>query len=102
MKRFTNEKKLFSYLGLTPTEYSSGGKIRQGHISHQGRAVLRQIFVESAWVAIKKDPSLMEVYQRLSKKKGGKRAIVAVARRLAGRLRSCVNNNRLYRIKPIE
>jgi hypothetical protein len=34
--------------------------------------------VESAWIAIKKDPILMDVYQRLASKKGGKRAIVAV------------------------
>jgi transposase len=99
MSQFTNEKPLFSYLGLTPSEYSSREHVRQGHISRQGRPVLRQLFVESAWVAIKKDPTLMDVYQRLASKKGGKRAIVAVVRRLAGRLRSCANNNTHDEIK---
>ena len=102
MSQFSNEKQLFSYLGLTPTEHSSGEHIRQGHISRQGRAVLRRLFIESAWVAIKKDPGLMDIYQRLSKTRGAKRAIVGVGRRLAGRLRSCVKNDTLYKIKSCQ
>jgi|CXWL01.1.fsa_nt_gi transposase len=102
MTQFSNEKKLFNYLGFTPVEYSSGENIRQGHMSRQGRAVLRHIFVESAWVAIKKDPTLMEVYQRIAKTRGAKRAIVGVARRLAGRLRACVQNGVFYEIKPLQ
>ncbi len=100
MQQFSNEKKLFNYLGFTPVEYSSGEHIRQGHISRQGRAALRHLFVEAAWVAIRKDPQLQEVYQRLSKTRGVKRAIVGVARRLAGRLRGCVHQGILYEIKP--
>ena len=41
MRQFPNEKKLFSYLGFTPVEYSSGEHVRQGHMSRQGRAVLQ-------------------------------------------------------------
>lgn len=100
MQQFSNEKQLFSYLGFTPVEYSSGEHVRQGHMSRQGRGVLRHIFIESAWVAIKKDPQLMEIYQRTASIRGGKRAIVGIARRLAGRLRSCVRLGTLYEIKP--
>lgn len=102
MKQFSNEKKLFNYLGFTPVEYSSGEHVRQGHISRQGRATLRHLFVEAAWIAIQKDPQLKEVYQRLAKTRGGKRAIVAVARRLAGRLRCCVQQGMLYEIKSLQ
>jgi transposase len=98
MRQFRNEKKLFSYTGLTPSEYSSGEHVCQGHISRQGRPVLRKILVEASWVAINKDPSLREVYNRLSHR-GGKRAIVGVARRLVGRIRSCLLNGILYEIK---
>ena len=101
MQQFSNEKQLFSYLGFTPVEYSSGEHVRQGHMSRQGRGMLRHIFIESAWVAIKKDPQLMEIYQRTAKTRGGKRAIVGIARRLAGRLRSCVRLGVLYEIKPL-
>lgn len=96
MSQFRNEKQLFSYTGLTPSEYSSGEHIRQGHISRQGRAVLRKILVEAAWVAITKDPCLQKIYERISHKSGGKRAIVGVARRLVGRIRSCLASGKLY------
>ena len=98
MSQFRNEKKLFSFVGLTPSEYSSGEHIRQGHISRQGRSVLRKILVEASWVAIKKDPNLREVYNRLSYRRGGKRAIIGVARRLVGRIRSCLLNGTFYEI----
>lgn len=101
MKQFKNEKSLFSFLGLTPSEHSSGDYVRRGHISRQGRSILRAIFIEAAWVAIKKDNSLNIVYQRIMQRRGSKRAIVAVARRLAGRLRSCVLSGCLYNSKRI-
>ena len=99
MSRFSNEKQLFSYAGLTPSEYSSGEHTRQGHISRQGRPVIRKIMVEASWVAIEKDPNLREVFDRIAARKGKKRAIVAVARRYLGRLRSCAMNGTLYEIK---
>lgn len=98
MSQFRNEKQLFSYTGLTPSEHSSGEHVRQGHISRQGRSVLRKILVEAAWVAIGKDPSLRAVYERISHRRGGKRAIVGVARRLVGRIRSCLLSGKLYEI----
>src|SRR5260221_1165625 len=98
MSQFRNEKQLFSYTGLTPSEYSSGEHVRQGHISRQGRAVLRKILVEASWVAIAKDPCLREIYDRISSKCGVKRAIIGVARRLVGRMRSCLLSGKLFGI----
>jgi transposase len=54
--RFPNSKKLTSYLGLIPSEDSSGGKQRLGHISKQGNAMLRGLLVEAAHVAVRHDP----------------------------------------------
>lgn len=102
MSQFRNEKQLFSYTGLTPSEYSSGAHVRLGHISHQGRSVLRKILVEASWVAITKDPCLCKIYDRISHKSGGKRAIVGVARRLVGRIRSCLLSGKLYEIDIIK
>lgn len=99
MSQFHNEKQLFSYTGLTPSEFSSGEHVRQGHISRQGRSVLRHILVEASWLAIKKDPELQEVYENISSRKGGKRAIVGVARRLVGRIRSCLKSGKCYDIE---
>lgn len=102
MKQFKNERRLFSFTGLTPCESSSGENIRRGNISRQGNPVLRKILVESAWVAIKKDPGLKRSFDEIAHRRGKKRAIVAIARRLVGRIRSCVLSGSLYEIKLIE
>lgn len=101
MSQFSNERKLFSYVGLTPSEYSSGEHVRQGHISRQGKSILRRVLVQSAWVAIRYDYSLLQVYERIAQKGGGKKAIVAVARRLIGHIRSCFRTGQLYRVQKI-
>jgi transposase len=99
MSQFHNEKQLFSYTGLTPSELSSGEHIRQGHISRQGRSVLRNILIEASWTAIRKDPELRKVYENISRRRGGKRAIVGVARRLVGRIRACLKSGLCYGIE---
>src|ERR1700722_6692246 len=96
--QFDNEKKLFSYTGFTPREYSSGEHIRQGHITRHGKPILRKILVQAAWRAIRLDPSLKEIFQRISIKGGKKKAIVGVARRLIGRIHACFRTGELYRI----
>jgi transposase len=47
--RFATAGQLMAYLGLTPSEYSSGGKRRQGGISKTGNSIARRYLVESAW-----------------------------------------------------
>jgi transposase len=102
MSQFSNEEKLFSYAGLTPREYSSGEHVRQGHISRQGKPIIRWILVEAAWTAIKKDFSLKAIFEKLAYRAGKKRAIVAIARILLGRLRTCVKEKRLYEYPKLE
>jgi len=97
MSHFPNENSLFSFTGLTPSEYSSGQHKRQGHISRQGRSLLRKTLVQAAWKAIYKDPSLKFAYERIAMTSGKKRAIVGIARRLIGQIRSCFKSNSLYR-----
>lgn len=101
MKHFANEKGLFSFTGLTPSEHSSGEYRRLGHISRQGRSVLRKILIQAAWVAIYRDPSLLAIFERISKTAGKKRAIIAIARRLIGQLRSCLKSGELYKIRKV-
>ena len=95
-RRFKNERELFSYTGLTPSEYSSGESIRKGRISRCGPPRIRWILTEAAWICIRHDKSLSEIYERIRKRRGAKRAIVAVARRLIGRIRACFVNQVLY------
>lgn len=97
MTQFRNEKALFSYVGLTPTEHSSGEQIRRGHISRQGKPTLRKILVEAAWVAVRRDPEVRSYYCKLSVRVGAKRAVVAVARKLIGRARALFRKGEGYR-----
>ena len=85
-KRFPRGKQVASYLGLNPSEHSSGGLQRLGHISKQGNRMMRWLLVEAAWTAVRKDPELARVYQRLAFRRGRKIAAVAVARKLAVKL----------------
>lgn len=96
LSQFSSENKLFSYCGLTPSENSSGEHQRQGHITRQGKAILRKTLVQAAWVAIRHDSSLNEIYTRVSKSAGPKRSIIAVARKMIGRIRCCIKENRMY------
>ena len=92
MSRFDNENQLFSASGLTPGEYSSGEHVRRGHISRQGSSRIRGLLVEIAWRAITDDESLKAFYLRVASKRDSKRAIVAVARKMLGRLRKCLKD----------
>lgn len=98
LQQFKNQKALFSFMGLTPSEYSSGDKEYKGSITRQGRTILRSVIVEVAWRAIRKDANLAKIYEHIKQRRGGKKAIVAVARRLVGRIRSCFTKKEAYKI----
>lgn len=108
--RFENPRRLMAYLGLVPSEHSSGERIRRGGITKTGNREARRMLVEAAWsyrypprvstgktdvvyrqpkavrdVAWKAQVRLCDRYRRLSA--GGKRptvVIAAIARELSG------------------
>lgn len=96
VRRFQNAKKVAAYLGLAPTENSSGGKQRLGHISKQGSAFARFLLVEAGQSAARKDEELKRAYRRLAAKKSRAVAKVMVARRLAVRLYWMLRNGWTY------
>jgi transposase len=98
LSQFSNEKKLFGFLGFTPSENSSGEARRQGHISRQGSGRLRWILTEAAWRAVEKDPALAADYRRIAAKAGNKKALVAIARRLIARIRACFRKKEFYQL----
>jgi transposase len=49
--RFQSAGALMAYLGLVPTEHSSGDRRRQGGITKTGNSHVRRVLVESAWTA---------------------------------------------------
>ena len=98
MRRFAHERALCSYTGLTPSEYASGASVRRGHISRQGASRLRHVLVELAWRALPRAPALTAVFDRIAATRGKQRAMVAMARRLIGRIRACFRHGTLYAV----
>jgi len=47
--RFDSPKQLMAYIGLVPSEHSSGGSRRQGTITKTGNGHVRRMLVESSW-----------------------------------------------------
>ena len=96
LSQFKNEKQLFSYVGLTPKEHSSGERQWLGHITRQGKSIVRKMLVQAAWIAVRTDKGLEKRFTELSARKGCRRAIVAIARIMIGYARSCFKEKRLY------
>ena len=96
--RFQDGEALSSFAGLTPSEYSSGDQVRHGRITRQGNPILRAALVESSWILIGKDPQMRRFYDRIKIRRGGKKAIVAVARKLCHRLIAITRKGQPYRI----
>jgi len=89
LSRFPSGKEFGSFTGLTSSEYSSGESICRGSITKQGSRQVRAWLIQCAWRAIKYDPVLLSKYQSVRSNSGNERkAIVAVARKLAVRMRA--------------
>jgi transposase len=86
VQRFEDSRCWVSYLGLNPSEDSSGERQRWGGISKQGNSFLRYLLVEGASSAARGDKDLGRMYARLKARKHHGVAKVAVARKLAVRL----------------
>ena len=85
-KRFEHSKDAAAYIGLTPSQYSSGETSRQGGISKKGSKRTRYLLVEAAHVLLvrcKPWSKLKAWGVKLQRKKGNRKATVAVARKLA-------------------
>jgi len=110
MRRFASAAKFMSYLGLTPSEHSSGASVNRGAITKAGNSNVRRVLVEAAWcaqrrprmsAALKKrqtglDPAILliaekaqaRLYKRywslMRRGKTQQTTIVAIARELSG------------------
>src|SRR6201987_3685174 len=85
-KRFVDGKAVASYVGLIPSEHSSGGRQRLGGLSKQGNPLLRFLWCEAAMDAVGRDPGLKRFYRLKLVQKGLGKARVAAARKLGIRL----------------
>jgi transposase len=95
--RFKASEEIASYMGLTPSEYSTGPYVHQGRITRCGNARVRVALVESSWILVGRDFHIRAKYLKLKASKGAKRAIVAIARNLIIRIRAMLLHGTPYK-----
>jgi transposase len=49
LSRFANPRQLMAYLGLVPSEHSSGTSIKRGGLTKAGNSAARRLLIEAAW-----------------------------------------------------
>jgi len=97
--RFKTGNQLTHHIGLTPSEWSSGEEVRKGKTGLTGDKHLRSIIIQLAWVAVRKDGSLINKFDKVYKSSGCKqKAIVAVARKLMMKVYTIIKKEEDYEI----
>lgn len=84
VRRFARGRRFASYFGLTPTEDTSAGVVRRGHISKRGPSVVRWLLVEATHQVVRSCPAFAAFFARVHRgdKNRKKKAIVATARKI--------------------
>jgi len=87
-ERFAGPHQAEAYLGLVPSEWSSGERRRRGGLTKAGNRQMRSLLVEAGWRVLRsKNPEAQPLRQwaeRISARRGRKVAVSALARKLAG------------------
>jgi hypothetical protein len=97
--RFRNSKTVAAYAGLAPAVRQSGRKRSKAmRITKEGSGLLRWALVEASWRLVRSSPKWATMYGRLRERKGRKRAIVAVARKLLCVLYAMLRTRTPYKI----
>ncbi len=102
-REIKNVRQLAGFLGLAPTEHSTGDKTDRGSITHIGAGRLRSKLIQGSWSAIRQDGELREFFrsvcQRHPRKVAPRVAIVAVARKLSVRISVVLMKQRPYVVR---
>jgi transposase len=95
--RFKRKEEFGNFTGLIPRDFSTGERDHKGHITKQGCRWVRGWLIECAWISIRHDPVLLEKFMNVYKNSGSKKkAIVAVARKMAIRVRALLISGEMY------
>jgi len=97
MSVFETAKQLVSWAGLTPQNQESAGKKKTTRIGRAG-AYLKPLLVQIALAVGKSDkhPELKNKYLALKKRRGGKKAVIAIARKLLTVIWHILSKNEVY------
>jgi transposase len=102
--RFENAGQVSNYLGLVPRVYISGETVRYGRITKRGNGYLRALLVQASWALVisKSGGKLKERYKYMTVEKSisKKKAIVAIARRLAEQMYTMMRDGTHHEVRP--
>jgi transposase len=96
-------RELAGFLGVVPTENSTGERTDRGSITHTGDPRLRSKLIQAAWSAIRQDAELREFFRSVCRRHprdvAPRVAIVAVARKLTVRISVVLMKQRPYEVR---
>lgn len=96
MTRFPSDAHLASWAGVCPGNHESAGKRKSGKTT-DGNPYLRGVLCEMAWtISRMKDNYLSAFYHRVARRRGKKRAILAVAHKILVIIYHMLKNNKPY------
>ena len=102
-RELNNIRQLGGFLGLVPTEHSTGERVDRGSITRTGDERLRSKLIQASWSAIRQDGELREffrtVYRKHPREIASRVAIVAVARKLSVRIAVVLMKQRPYEVR---
>jgi transposase len=102
--RFAGAKEARAYLGLVPSERSSGERQQRGHISKAGPGRARHMLVEAAWCILRRknaaNAGLHDWAAGIAVRRGSRVAVVALARKLAGVLFAMWRDSTVFAASP--
>jgi transposase len=102
-RELQNVRQLAGFLGVVPTEHSTGERTERGSITHTGDGRLRSKLIQASWSAIRQDGELREFYRSVCRthprERAARVAIVAVARKLTTRIAAVLMEQRPYVVR---
>jgi transposase len=102
-RELENIRQLAGFLGLVPTENSTGERTDRGSITHTGDPRLRSKLIQASWSAIRQDAELREFFRSVCRHHprpiASQVAIVAVARKLSVRISVVLMKQRPYVVR---
>ncbi len=104
-RQFKNGRRFAAWLGLTPRQYTTGGKIRLGRITKKGDAYLRTLLIHGTRAVlstVKDKQDRLSIWTKtLIERRGYKRAAVALAAKNARILWALMIKGETYRMKSV-
>ncbi|HEX2227905.1 MAG TPA: IS110 family transposase [Candidatus Binatia bacterium] len=102
-RELRNIRELAGFLGLVPSEDSTGERTDRGSITHSGDPRLRSKLIQGSWSAIRQDGELREFFRSVCRRHprniAARVAIVAVARKLSVRISVVLMKQRPYELR---